>query len=259
MKFHKMLLWLLLLWKIPFYVCIYESRIILDNYRKPNNLVYHKYTDTLFFSHTMKSGDDFEIIAYDMQKNATAVLEVPGGYAIAYDKGNDDIYFGGHDGIYKYNYMLEQAEFFGEDKKSIWGMCIGTNFYYIQYPKQQLYVYRDDKFVPVAEAIGIEVDNFLVSKRSDIYYSNKTATFKVDAKTRDTVILSDEVKVRQIADDNNGDVYFCGTGGIYTEYKPNYNFNKIVDIEDVFGLTFDDNNNIIYSDDKAIYRLVPIT
>ncbi|XP_064074786.1 uncharacterized protein LOC113396032 [Vanessa tameamea] len=142
-------------------------------------------------------------MSYDLnRKVAKDIKGVPGGYAIGYDPGNDDIYFGGHDGIYKYNFLTKSAEFFAEEGKSIWGLFIRNNFYYIDYPMQKLHVYIDDKFVKVAEAVNIEIDNFFVTKQKDIYFSNKTALYKVDKITRSTIVLDDDIAVRQIVDDS---------------------------------------------------------
>lgn len=181
---------------------------------------------------------------------------VPGGYALAYDLGNDDIYFGGHDGIYKYNFMTKAAEFFAEQGKSVWGIFVKNHFYYIEYPSQKLYVYQDDSFVKVAEAENIEVDHFFISKQNDIYFANKTALYKIEKTTKDVLFLSDDIYVRQISEDAYGDVYFVANDGIYLEEKPYLRIRNIARIDNLFGLTFDGNDNAIYSDKKSINRLL---
>ncbi|CAH2096745.1 unnamed protein product [Euphydryas editha] len=238
----------------------YDREVLLENLGRPYNLVMHKFSATLFFSHTVQKGTevDFEIMTYDLNKNITSVVEgVPGGYAIAYDPGNDDIYVGGHDGIYKYNFLTKSAEFFAEEGKSIWGLFIRKNFYYIEYPTQKLHVYIDDKFVQVAEAVNIEVDNFFTTKRFDVYFSNKTALYKVDRISRSPLMLNDDIVVRQIIEDSFGDIYIGGNSGIYVEDKPYNRIRKVANIDNLFGMTFDENDHIIYSDKNAIYRLIP--
>lgn len=236
----------------------YDKEILLQGLGRPHNLVLHKFSNTLFFSHTIHNGADvdFEIICYDMKKKEYhRVQNIPGGYAIAYDQGNDDIYFGGHDGIYKYNFLTKSAEFFSEKGKSIWGLFIRKNFYYIEYPIQKLYVYVDENFVRVAEAVNIEVDNFFVSQPNDIYFANKTALYKIERDTKRIIILSDNLTIRQIVEDTFGDIYFCGNG-IYVENKPFDNVKRVAQV-DAFGMIFDGNEDVIYSDGNAIYRLVP--
>lgn len=238
----------------------FQRQVLVRNYGRPYNLVVHKYSGILFFSHTLTNVThvDFGITACHINKKVCAdVAGVPGGYAIAYDAGNDDIYFGGHDGIYKYNFLTKSAEFFAEKGKSIWSIFIRRHFYYIEYPTQKLYVYQDDTFVLVAEALNIEVDHFFVSKNLDIYFSNKTALFKVEKMRKNPILLNDEIVVRQIVDDTYGDVYFCASNGVYLENKPYHNLKKMASIDNTFGMTFDENDHVIYSDKDAIYRLLP--
>nr|XP_037876604.1 ommochrome-binding protein-like isoform X1 [Bombyx mori]XP_037876605.1 ommochrome-binding protein-like isoform X1 [Bombyx mori] len=243
---------------VVFHDVYFDKKLLFSNYGRPYNLVMHKYTGILFFSHTIQNGTlvDFVITACHLEKNVCRdIAGVPGGYAIAYDSSNDDIYFGGHDGLYKYNFLTRSAEFFAEKGKSIWGIFIKRNFYYIEYPEQKLYVYQNDVFVKVAEAINIEIDNFFISKHHDIYFSNKTALYKIGKTKTNAIIMNDDVLIRQIVEDGYGDVYFCGSDGVYLEAKPYVKTKKIAVVENMFGITFDENDKVIYSDEHAIYRL----
>lgn len=238
----------------------FDREVLVENLGRPYNLVLHKFSGTLFFSHTIQKGTevDFEIMSCNLNKKTCKEIEgVAGGYAVAYDPGNDDIYFGGHDGIYKYNFLTKSAEFFAEDGKSIWELFVRKNFYYIEYPAQKLYVYVDDRFVQVEEAIKIEVDHFFVTKQSDVYFSNRTALYKVEKSSKSTIVLDDDIAVRQIVQDSYGDIYFCGSTGIYVEDKPYHRIKKVAQIDNAFGMTFDEHDNVIYSDKNAIYRLLP--
>lgn len=243
-----------------FHHVYYDKEVLFTKVGKPYNLVYHKFSGILFFSHTVVESMhiDFAIKACHLDtKRCTDVKGIDGGYAIAYDLMNDDIYMGGHNGIYQYNFLTKQAEFFDAKGKSIWALFIRKNFYYIEYPGQKLYVYKDAGFVEVAEAIGIEVDHFHVSRTNQIYFSNKTAIFKVISAGRTTEVLSDDVVVKQIAEDNYGEIYFACLDGIYLEDKLDVGITKVITIDQCFGLTFDNNDNVIYSDKNSINRLIP--
>ncbi|CAH2059039.1 unnamed protein product, partial [Iphiclides podalirius] len=238
----------------------YDREVLVKNLGRPYNLVLHKYSGYLFFSHTIRDGDqvDFGIMSCHVDsKECKPITGVPGGYAIGYDKENDELYFGGHDGIYKYNFRTTKAEFFEEDGKSIWAIFIRRNFYYIEYPSQRLYVYKHDKFVTVYEDIGIEVFNFFITKNLEIYFSNKTALYKVDRTSEFPIMLDDETVVRQIVEDTYGDVYFCNNDGIHMEDKPYKRLKRIALIEQCFGMTFDEQQRLLYSDTDNIYRLNP--
>lgn len=245
---------------IIFHGVYFDREPIVQNIGSPYNLFLHKFSGMLFFSQTTKNGTlvDFIITTCHIDTRVCQnVGGIPGGYAIAYDQGNDDIYLGGHDGIYKYNFLTKSAEFFAEEGKSIWGLFVRKNFYYIRYPTQKLYVYHDADFVQVAEAYHIEIDHFHISKQSDLYFSNKTALYKIENPTKQTIVLSDEISVRQIVEDGYGDVYFCGSDGIYIEDNPFRTVKKIARIDHAFGMTFDENEHLIYSDKNTIYRLKP--
>ncbi|KAJ8709872.1 hypothetical protein PYW08_009876 [Mythimna loreyi] len=245
---------------VIFHNVYYDRELLFSDLGRPYNLVMHRFSGILFFSHTIQNGTsvDFGIRACHLDKRTCRDIKgVPGGYAVAYDAGNDDIYFGGHDGIYKYNFLTKEAEFFAEEGKSIWGLFVRRNFYYIEYPTQKLYVYRDDRFIQVAEAIHIEVDIFFVSKHFDVYFANKTALYKVEKPISEPIVLSDEIQVRQIVEDNYGDVHICASDGIYLEEKPYHRIKKVAAIDQAFGTTFDDTDNMIYSDRNNIYRLTP--
>ncbi|KAJ2941607.1 hypothetical protein O0L34_g14663 [Tuta absoluta] len=238
----------------------YDKEQVNCNLGRPYNLMYHKFSNTIYFSHTIlnETEVDFAIMSCHLDKKQCANINgVPGGYALAYDMGNDDIFMGGHNGIYKYNFLTKKADYFSERGKSIWALFVRRNFYYIEYPTQKLFVYKEDTFVPVAEAMYIEIDQFFVSRFGEIYFANKTALFKVTKTTREVIVLNDVLVIRQIAEDNYGDVYFCANDGIYIEQKPAPSLKKLADIDQAFGLAFDQHDHVIYSDKDCIFRLIP--
>ncbi|XP_060806862.1 ommochrome-binding protein-like, partial [Amyelois transitella] len=236
----------------------FDKEVLFENINKPYNLVTHKFSGLIFFSHTIKNRTsiDFGIkVCHIKNKICNDVDGLPGGYAISYDASNDDMYLGGHDGIYVYNFLKKEATYFDEKGKSIWALFVRKNFYYIQYPSQKLYVYQNDAYVIVAEARNIEVDNFFIAKDDSVYYANKTALYKVEKNSRRIIVLDDDIIVRAIAEDSYGDIYFCGINGIYIEDKPYHRVKHIADIDQAYGLTFDENDRVIYSDATSIYRL----
>lgn len=237
-----------------------EREVIKSGLGKPINLVLHKDSDLLFFSHTVtkKGYSDFvAMTCHIIKKECVEIKNMQGAFAVACDQGNDDIYLGGEDGIYRYNFLTKSAEFFSEAGTSIWSIFIGRKFYYIEYPSQRLYVYRNDEFTPVLAAKYIQIDNFFESKTNNVYYSNRTALFKVEQFSKESIVLDARITVRQISEDNLGDIYICAKDGIYSEVRLFDGLKKLADIDNAYGLTFDDNNNAIYSDENGIYKLTP--
>lgn len=237
-----------------------EREVIKTGLGKPINLVLHKDSDLLFFSHTTTNKNRTDFVAmtcHIIKKECVEITGMDGGFAVAYDQGNDDIYLGGESGIYRYNFLSQSADFFSEAGTSIWSIFIGKKFYYIEYPSQRLYVYYNDEFTPVEAAKDIQIDNFFVSKANNVYYSNKTAMFKIEQFSRESILLDARITVRQISEDNLGDIYICAKDGIYSETRLFDGLKKLADIENAYGLSFDENNNAIYSDENGIYKLTP--
>lgn len=239
------------------HIC-HEREVIMSDLGKPINLVFHPGSNLLFFSHTVKNDTnlDFNImLCHIIRKKCKYIPEVFGGYAVAHDQVNDVIYFGGEDGIHKYNFMKKSAEFYAEEGKSIWSLYIEQQFYYIRFPSQRLYVYDQGIFTPVEESINFEIDHFFISEKRELFFSNKTALYRVDPHDRHIYVLSASIYVRQITEDRVGTVYFCAKSGIYQEYKI-MRIKKLIDLDNAYGLAFDGHNNVIYSDESNIYKLV---
>ncbi|XP_053619702.1 ommochrome-binding protein-like isoform X1 [Plodia interpunctella] len=236
----------------------YKQEVLFTDIGKPINLFIHKFSGVIFFSHTITNGTSIDFAIRSCHIDSRVCNEVkglPSGYAIGYDAQFDEIFMGGSDGIYQYNFITKTATPFGAEDKNIWALYVNKNFYYIQYPSQKLYVLQEDGFFKVAEATKIEVEQFFISRDKSVYYSNKTALYKVELRSRKIIVLNDDIVVRQIAEDKYGDVYFCASNGIYVEDKPYRRIKCLAKIDDLYGLTFDELDRVIYSDATSIYRL----
>lgn len=207
------------------------------------------------------------MVCHVERKMCRDVPGVAGGYAITWDRGNNNIFFGGHNGIYSYNFLTNSVQYFSERGKSIWGLFVRRNFYYIQYPSQKLYVYKRKKFRMVPEASNMEIDNFFVTQQFEIYFSNKTGLYKVQKPRLKPYVLRLGINVKQITYDVYGDIYFCASDGIYTAEKRRRKIRKVADINDMVGMDFykagnsektkRKNYEIIYADKHNIYMLLP--
>lgn len=200
------------------------------------------------------------------QQICRRVEGIPGGYAIGYDFIHDEFYMGGDQGLYKYNIETSQVRYFAERGKSVWGIFIRRKFYYIQHPSQQLYVFKKEKFRKVPETIGIEIDNFFITRNFVVYFSNRTGLFKakMNKKEKRPYVLADKIEIRQITEDLYGAVYFCASDGIYVEDLNRRRIKRVAKIDQLFSITFMDHfhlspkkefNQLVYSDKYAIYVL----
>lgn len=235
----------------------YERDVILSNVGRPYHLVVQKSTNMLFFSYSLSeiyADVDFQLAYFNLDtKEHEVIAGIRGGCSVAVDDTNDDIYLGGSDGIYTYNMFTKLADFYKEKGKNIWTLFFKTNLFYISYPDQRLHIEVDGKFVRVSEFEQFEVDNFYMASNNDIHFSNKTGFYKLDYGVGYIESVSDFLSVRQIVEDNEGVLYLCTTYGLYV--RVDEEFIQILNLKNMFGLAFDKDNNIIYSDDHSIIQL----
>lgn len=236
----------------------YDKEFVWSKQGKPYNLNIHKVSNTLFFSYSMPesySDMDFQLGYYDLDTGEySTIAGIKGGCSVAIDQMNDDIYLGGSDGIYKYNMLTKLADFYQEKGKNIWSLFFKKNLFYISYPDQKLHIQYDGKFANVKEFEDIEIDQFHVSNHNVIYYANKTGFYRYDNEKMAAETLSDLITVRQIVEDNEGTTYLCTNIGVFV-VSTTEGFKKVLDIKNMYGLAFDRDNSLIYSDEKNIIRL----
>lgn len=238
----------------------YDREVLWANTGRPFNLYVHKTTNTVFFSYTRPetySDVDFQLAFIDLHtKEFQNIAGIRGGCSVAIDQSNDDIYLGGSDGIYKFNIMTKLADFYKEAGKNIWGLFFRRNLFYISYPDQRLHIEIDGKFALVKEFEGFEVDHFHVTGESEtIYFANKTGFYRYDNDKLQVNVINDAMTVRQIAEDNDGDLYACTSLGVFIDLKRD-GFKKVLDFKNIHSLTFDRDNNVIVSDEKRVVKLV---
>lgn len=237
----------------------YDRHILWANIGRPYNLNVHKTSNSLFFSYSLPetySDVDFQLGYFNIDsKEYQTIAGIRGGCSVAIDQMNDDIFLGGSDGIYKYNMLTKLADFYKEKGKNIWSLFYRKNLFYISYPDQKLHIEYDGKFATVKEFENFEIDHFHVSSMNIIYFANKTGLYKYDNEKMIAQSVNELVTVRQIVEDNEGDTYVVTNFGVFADGKFE-GLKKILDIKNIYGLTFDKDNNFIYSDEKNIIRLV---
>lgn len=236
----------------------YEKELIWANLGRPYNLNVHKSTNILFFSYSLPESYtdlDFTLACYDMDKKVYQVVAgIQGGCTIAIDQDNDEIYLGGSDGIFKFNMLTRLADIYKEEGQNIWSLFYKKNLFYVSYPNQKLHIYIDGKFSRVREFENFEVDLFHVTNTNEVYFTNKTGLYTFNSVEMKAESINEMITVRQIAEDNEEKLFVCTNLGIYivTRFE---GLKKITDMRNAFGLTFDKENNMIYSNDNSIIKL----
>lgn len=185
------------------------------------------------------------------------------GSAIAYDQNSDEIFFGAPDGVYLYEYFLKKARRVAVEDVPIGELQIFDKlFYYTVQPAHKLYVVENYNFSDVTLAMYTEVERFHVSRRKVFYVSNNTGLYEFSNKKKSVLTNRTDLKIRQIVEDAENNVYFGTNEGVYTYKSQFIKIMKLSIKSELFGLTVvnlltpKNNLMIIYSDAKNIYRLI---
>ncbi|CAB3241451.1 unnamed protein product [Arctia plantaginis] len=240
----------------------YDKQMLFHGYGKSYSMVMHEKTGDLYFSHVSRS-DDFdnrEIMACHIKEETCRSVEgISGGFAVAYEKETDELFFGGNDGVYQYDFSEKVAKRIGVNGKMIYGVAIaGKYFFFIVYPKKALYIVKDRDFKHPLKFLDAEVENILLTKSLNVYLSNMTALYKIEPPHRPTkklIVIDDQFHVRQLVKKINGSVYMCTFEGIYETNETSRKAVKVCDLDKPFGMAFYE-SMILYSDEHAIHSLV---
>lgn len=238
----------------------YELFVIWSHIGRPYNLNLLRSTNVLFFSYSLSelySDVEFELGYINIDTlEANVIAGVKGGCTIAIDQGNDVVFLGGSDGIYKYSINTKIANLYKEKGKNIWSLFFRKKLFYISYPNQRLHIEIDGNFLRVKEFEDFEVDHFFVTRNNEIYFANKTAFYIINNIDLKAEMLNDLIIVRQIAEDNEENIYLVTNMGIYV-MSDLFLMKRIVDMRNIYGLAFDRQNRMIFSDDTSIIVLKP--
>ncbi|XP_049884431.1 ommochrome-binding protein-like [Pectinophora gossypiella] len=244
---------------------IFHQNIVLaTGLNRPYQLSYYKKEHELFFSNNVGNDteDTFEIMKLK-HGNVTTLDKIDNGFATAIDNEKQVAYFGGSTGIYRMN--LETGDITKIiHNHNVWDMFFKTHLYFIVYPSQKLYKYTDNhgtkhksKGPDHEKWIHEKIYQFAIDGDGDRFITNETGLFIIKNGTIDREEVRGETVFRAIEINHKGEAYFCGKNGIYVPDKKDYTLIKIAHVKNIFGLTFDDVGNVIYSNPYEIIKLLP--
>ncbi|CAH0722742.1 unnamed protein product, partial [Brenthis ino] len=98
---------------------------------------------------------------------------------------------------------------------------------------------------------------FAIDGDNDIFITNETGLYRIKNGTDHRIFYEGPKLFRAIEINNKGRAYFTGQNGIFIANKESNTLEKIAHIKNIFGLAFDNDNNIIYSNPSEIIKLVP--
>lgn len=238
----------------------HDIEILKADIDRPYQLAVDYSTNTVYFSYSLNKDDDVFKTAY-VNLNTKEFAELKGitnGFAQAVDQKNHEIYIGGSNGIYKYNHKTKTGEQIGAKGIDIWNIYFKDILYYTTFPDQFLYTFVNGESRRFKDLEDTKVDLFVIDNEDIVFFTNATGLFGQKKGTKDVVLYKKLSEgLRGLASDINGNVYVCIADGIYKIDKSTVSLIKVVEIDDAFGLAFDNENNIVYSDATTLARLKP--
>ncbi|XP_026484564.2 ommochrome-binding protein-like [Vanessa tameamea] len=242
----------------------HKKDVIGIGLNRPYQLAYDHGDHKIFFSYNTGKDDEdsFEIGYIEKGHIKHKVLpSVENGFAIAIDNKDNLVYFGGSEGIYKQHLKTNGSKVEKViSHHNIWDMFFKHHLYFIEYPSQKLYKCEHDKTkikIEHQKVIHEKIFQFAIDGDDDMFITNETGLYRIKNGTDHRIHYDGPKIYRAIEIDNKGVAHFSGQNGIFIVNKENDTLEKIAHIKNIFGLAFDNNNNIVYSDPHEIVKLLP--
>lgn len=235
----------------------YEEELLKDGVHNPYQLAIDYDTNTLFFSYTAKTTETFKIAYLSLKTNDYGLVTgIKGGFAIAINTETHEVFMGGEDGLYKFDYTTKSAsKLNGITDKNIWQMFYKDGLYFTTYPQEKAFLYKNNNLVEVPE---LKYNIMLLAVKNDgnyVYY-NSSGLFMYDKTLLKSMNIADRV-VNGITADIDGNLYFSSPGGIYYINPKNNEIEELFTDDNIYGVVVEGNGNIIYAKDDSIVRLIP--
>ncbi|XP_034841130.1 ommochrome-binding protein-like [Maniola hyperantus] len=238
----------------------HDIEILKTDIDRPYLLAVDYSTNTVYFSYSLNKDDDVFKTAYvNLNTKEYADLQgISNGFAQTVDQKNHEIYIGGSDGLYKYNHITKTGERIGAKDNDIWIIYFKDILYYSTFPDQFLYTFINGESSRFKDLENTKVDQFVIDNEDIMFFTNGTGLFGQKKGTQAAVLYKASSEgIRGLTTDINGNVFVCTVNGIFKIDKSTVSVEKVVDIDDAFGLAFDNENNIVYSDATNLVRLKP--
>uniref|UniRef100_A0A2A4K3H5 Ommochrome-binding protein-like n=1 Tax=Heliothis virescens TaxID=7102 RepID=A0A2A4K3H5_HELVI len=241
---------------------LHKRHVIMNGINRPYQLAMYNHEHKIYFSYNV--GEDTQDtfgIAY-VKINDTMPTEIKGiknGFAVAVDEHNKIVYFGGSDGIYSHNLTHPEGLKHLVKDRDIWDMqYLDHHLYFIQYPSQRLHKYdAKEHNVSLQEHIKGKIYQFVIDGDGDTFITTRDGLFEIKKGANHRIPYEGPKVFRAIEVNHNGVAHFCAKSAIYVAHKANHTLIEIASIKNIFGITFDSEDHIIYSNPHEIVKLVP--
>ncbi|XP_062527966.1 ommochrome-binding protein [Bombyx mori] len=175
------------------------------------------------------------------------------------DQDRSLVYLGGNDGIFELDTGSSQLLPYSSRGDPIESIFYKNNVYFVRYNDRGIVVKKGDYFKTILEYVP--VNKFVIHKTDIIVFMNNFGLFVGRDKT--VYRVSKNPFFRGLTVDLDGEVYAWWIDGIYKVIvKWNLVDSKVVKIAhlpSIGAMAFDNINNLLFTSNKALYRLVETT
>ncbi|KOB67004.1 Uncharacterized protein OBRU01_19226 [Operophtera brumata] len=176
------------------------------------------------------------------------------------DQDNGLVYLGGSDGVFVLDTKENKLSPFSSRGDTIESIFYKNNVYFVLRDDLGIIVKRGDNFQTLLEYIPVK--NFVVNKYDVIVFLNRFGLHVARVGKGETVYrLSRNAFFRGITMDLDGTIFAWWIDGIYKVVIDKIlHYSKLVkhvDIASIGAMTFDNENNILFTVDKGLYRMTP--
>ncbi|XP_063365223.1 ommochrome-binding protein-like [Cydia amplana] len=224
----------------------------------PNQLAVHTKTNTLYFSSDV-DGEYVPLILNIDSKDLKLIKGVKDAYAIASNNIDDEIYFGGSNGIHRYRPVDKTLTSLAITNLDIWWLYFKKNLYFIQFPHLNVYVYKDRTIKVVSQLRNTQVNQFVFDGEGYIFFVNVSGLYGVKKFSHQHILLRAKPQFLGMASDNKGTVFVSSDSAIYVVNTTDQKVKRVVRVPGVMAMAFDNENHLIYSDGQELVRLLAVT
>lgn len=239
----------------------HKEKVLINGINRPYQLSCYKKNKTdhiIYFSYNIgpQNESTFEIGYYEGGNRVPEpIKDVKNGFATAVNHEEDRIYLGGSEGIYVHNLTSNTSHTeLLVPKHDIWDLFYKDFLYFIVFPSRRLYKYHAGK-TDLLEHIHEKIFHFVIDGDGDTFISNKTGLYMIKKDSKHRIHIKGPKIFRAFEVNRKGVAHFCGQNKVYVADKEKHTLDEIAKIKNIFGLTFDDDDNMIYSDPHQIVKL----
>lgn len=244
----------------------YDREILKQNIKFPVSLSYDRSTNSLFMQY-----EDEDVINARIGARinlTTNELEIINGVekvrTVSVDSKTNNVYIEAGRSFYKYDKNNNKAELYVALNRSI---ALFTQMlfvkddivYFTAYPPGIVCKIVNGEVFRVKDLETAAASHLVIDDNDNMFFFNDTGLYRQKVGSQDAIYyeLSKFLPHDGITINNAGDVYaFTGFTGIYYVSKDTDTMERVLNMI-THGLTFDSDDNIIYSDHRKLYRFKP--